>query len=102
MRLAAAAEYWMIELLSRQWWIVAAGHCALAMSVSAAEPSIQFTPGQVEFFEREVKPILKANCISCHGAEKKVQGGLHLTSREGVLKGSENGPIVSLESPEES
>jgi hypothetical protein len=62
----------------------------------------EFSPEQVEFFEREVKPILKANCVSCHGAEKKVQGGLHLTSREGVLKGSENGPIVSLERPEES
>jgi len=70
---------------------------------AAAEPSQPtFAPEQVEFFERQVKPILKANCVSCHGAEKKVQGGLHLTSREGVLKGSENGPIVSLESPEES
>jgi mono/diheme cytochrome c family protein len=79
-----------------------AGLCALA-ALAAAEPSRpQFPPAAIEFFEREVKPILKANCVSCHGAEKKVQAALHLTSREGVLKGSENGPVVSLESPEES
>jgi mono/diheme cytochrome c family protein len=61
----------------------------------------QFPAEQLEFFERDVKPILKANCISCHGGEKKVQGGFHLTSREKVLAGSENGPVVSLESPGE-
>ena len=62
----------------------------------------QFPPEQIEFFEREVKPILKANCISCHGAEKKAEAGLRLTTREAVLKGSDNNPVVSLESPAES
>jgi hypothetical protein len=64
-------------------------------------PTRQFPADQLEFFEREVKPILRANCISCHGGEKKVQGGFHLTSRENVLKGGENGAVVSLESPGE-
>ena len=72
--------------------------------LSAAEPAKkpQFTPEQLEFFVREVKPILKANCIACHGAEKKVQGDLHLTSREGLLAGSENGRVVLFDKPEQS
>lgn len=73
-------------------------------SASADEPpkQPQFPADQLEFFEREVKPILRANCIACHGAEKKVQVGLNLTSRAGVLKGSENGPVVSLDNPDDS
>ncbi|MCI0332733.1 MAG: PSD1 and planctomycete cytochrome C domain-containing protein [Planctomycetes bacterium] len=93
----------MIETSFKRQLIVAAWLCALPMQAVAAEPAKpQFAAEQVEFFEREVKPILKANCVACHGAEKKVQGGLHLTSREGVLKGSENGPVVLLDKPEES
>ncbi|MEX2174908.1 MAG: PSD1 and planctomycete cytochrome C domain-containing protein [Pirellulaceae bacterium] len=77
--------------------------CAVAGTAKAAEPAQTpaFTAEQLAFFEREVKPILKANCFNCHGAEKKVQSELYLTSREGVLKGGENGEIVSLESPGE-
>lgn len=75
----------------------------LVRNTVADEPSATaFTPDQLAFFERDVAPILKANCISCHGGEKKIQGGLRLTSRESLLKGGESGPAVSLETPEES
>jgi WD40 repeat protein len=37
--------------------------------------------------------ILKQNCFSCHNPEKR-KGGLTLTSREGVLKGGENGAVL--------
>lgn len=64
-----------------------------------AEP---FSPEQVRFFEEDVLPILKASCFACHGGEPRIKGGLRLTSREGVLKGGEVGPIVDLEKPSES
>jgi len=93
-----------VDILRRRPCFLAGITLPLAILHAAAAEPLQptFAPEQVEFFEREVKPILTANCVKCHGAEKKVQGGLHLTSRDGVLKGSENGPVVSLESPEES
>ena len=53
-------------------------------------------------FEKDVLPILKANCFACHGSEKKLQGGLKLTSRDDILKGGESGPAVDLKKPEES
>ena len=37
--------------------------------------------------------ILKGNCFGCHNVEKK-KGGLLLTSRSDVLKGSKNGPVL--------
>lgn len=43
-------------------------------------------------FVKEVKPILESTCIQCHGPDK-VKGKLRLDSREGFMKGSENGPI---------
>jgi WD40 repeat protein len=45
--------------------------------------------------------LLKANCFGCHNEEKK-KGGLLLTSRNAMLKGSENGPVVALGKPDES
>jgi hypothetical protein len=63
------------------------------------------TPEQakgVQFFETQVQPLLKAHCFSCHGGEKKIKGGLRLTTREALLKGGESGPVISTEKPEES
>lgn len=65
--------------------------------LSAAPPA-----EDVAFFEKEVLPILKANCFACHGAEKKLQGGLKLTSREDILKGGDSGPAFDSEKPSES
>jgi mono/diheme cytochrome c family protein len=52
-------------------------------------------------FEKEVKPILEANCYRCHGNGKR-RGGLSLASRAGLLKGGDTGPAVSLQQPEQS
>jgi mono/diheme cytochrome c family protein len=72
------------------------------VALGQTPPQPAFTPDQLQFFERQVAPILKANCVACHGAETKVQSGLYLTSREGALRGGENGPAVSLASPDKS
>ena len=59
------------------------GFCAMLAMLSAntlqADPP---TADDIAFFEKEVLPILKANCFACHGSEKKLQGGLKLTSRD--------------------
>src|SRR5688572_33248307 len=45
--------------------------------------------------------LLHNNCLSCHNAEKS-KGGLQLTSREALLKGGDNGPVVAPGEPQES
>ena len=82
----------------------AASVLAVSLSMSnalAQEPSIG-TAEDIKFFEKDVLPILKANCFACHGSEKKLQGGLKLTSREDILKGGESGPAVDLKKTDES
>lgn len=76
---------------------------ALFEALPAAEGNeASFPPEQIEFFENDVLPILKNNCFKCHGGGEKINGGLRLTSRQGILEGGDSGPAVSLEYPEES
>ena len=67
----------------------------------AAEPRKDFSPEALAFYERDVLPILKANCFKCH-ADGKAKGGLSLATREAILKGGDLGPAVSLDKPEDS
>ena len=71
----------------------------VAAFTAAAEP--ESTLAQVEFFEREVRPVLAEHCHGCHGPEKQ-KSGLRLDSRALVLKGGEGGPVVVPGKPEES
>lgn len=44
-------------------------------------------------YEKDIKPIMDASCVKCHGSEKQ-KGKLRLDSLEAVLKGGENGKIL--------
>jgi len=69
-----------------------------AMWSAASEP--KFTAEQVAFYEREVKPLLRAHCIKCHGGdEKKVRAELNLLTRAAIVKGGDSGPAVNLDKP---
>jgi hypothetical protein len=61
-----------------------------------------YSAKDIEFFEKQVQPILKARCLKCHGAEEKIKGGLRLSSRAAVLKGGDQGPAVVLDKPSDS
>ncbi len=58
-------------------------------------------PSQVEFFEKNVRPILLARCQGCHGPDKQ-KGGLRLDARATVLAGGTTGPAVVPGHPKES
>ncbi len=78
-------------------WALIPSH--LANEKGAASKT--FSAAEVTFFEKEVRPILEKSCFKCHG-EGKIRGGLRLSSRAGVLKGGDSGPVVSLDKPEAS
>src|SRR5215472_4445590 len=70
----------------------------LLFSVFVIEALPQALPDK---FETEIQPIFKTNCIDCHGLKVQTKE-LNLATREGVLRGSESGPVVVPGKPEES
>jgi len=56
----------------------------------------------ITFFDKEVYPILKENCFKCHGAKAKLKGKFRITSRQGLLRGGEEGPALNLKEPDKS
>ncbi len=52
-------------------------------------------------FERDVYPILQANCIACHNRAKS-EGDLSLESGESILKGGSSGAVIVAGKPDES
>lgn len=72
-----------------------------AIAAQGGEPASTDASESVAFFENEVKPLLTAHCLKCHGGNQ-AKGGLSLTSRDRVLKGGDSGSAVSLDTPGES
>lgn len=58
-------------------------------------------PDELEFFEKQVRPLLVEHCYECHAAGEK-NGGLLLDSRDGVLKGGDTGPALLVGQPDKS
>ena len=70
-----------------------------ALTISSL-PSSQ-SADQIEFFEKQVRPIFARNCAGCHNPKAKV-AGLDLTTAEGFQHGGEGGSPINLENPEQS
>ena len=55
----------------------------------------ELLPGDVEFFESRIRPILVNHCYKCHSElSKQSKGGLRLDSRESTIKGGDSGPAI--------
>ncbi|MGH7201653.1 MAG: DUF1549 domain-containing protein, partial [Planctomycetaceae bacterium] len=52
-------------------------------------------------FVRDVKPILAAHCVMCHGADMQ-EGGLRLHHRQTARAGGDSGPVIVPNKPAES
>src|SRR5258705_11086761 len=52
-------------------------------------------------FGKEIKPILEASCIKCHG-RGRTKGDLSIENRDTLLKGGESGPAIIPGKSEES
>ena len=80
--------------------------CAIAYSQDVATDGTANETASakgIEFFEKQIAPILKRRCYKCHSHESgKAKGGLVLDSRHGWKKGGTKGPAIVPGKPAES
>ncbi len=74
---------------------------ATCLSVSSASAAVNF--------EKELLPVLTKKCIDCHkapfeenGKKKEPKAGLRLDASWAIVKGSENGPVLTAGAPDKS
>jgi len=64
---------------------------AFSLAAEAPQPSKE----GLEFYEKNIRPILYDRCYECHSADKNSsKGGLILDSRSGAFAGGDEGPAV--------
>src|SRR5712671_7748755 len=73
------------------------GYSALAlfalMTTLSAADNPKPDPKNIEYFEKQVRPLLIARCASCHGASQQFSM-LRVDSREALLRGGNRGPAI--------
>ncbi len=93
---------WAAKLLSLT--LLAA---ALSACVPSAGPTPTPTPIPVPVaakvvwdgtYSKNIQPIFDQHCVNCHGPNR-AENGLRLDSYEGVMKGTQYGPVVVPGSP---
>lgn len=73
---------------------------ALAGLAIVSAQTTAFAADPVDFV-KEIKPILEANCVSCHGAERP-KGGLSLVNKAAAFKEADGGVAIVPGKPDES
>jgi len=80
-------SYLIIALL-----LVVAGVVAVSPARAAEQTP---TAEQLEFFEKEVRPLFVKHCYECHSAgAKRVEAKLLLDSRDAQLRGGDSGAAI--------
>jgi cytochrome c553 len=68
-----------------------------------AAPGPVLTKDQTAFFESKIRPVLVKSCYGCHAVgAKEVEGGLLLDTRQALLHGGEDGPVIVPGNPDRS
>src|SRR4051812_49279830 len=84
----------------RRLFVLAWGLAAIqAIAARAADENSK----GIDFFEKNIRPVLVAKCYQCHSASsKELKGELRLDTKEGIRKGGESGAALVPGKPEES
>lgn len=78
---------------SRQAWLCVVLSLMACLGVRAGESNPAADPAALEFFEREVRPLLIEKCQTCHNSEE-ANANLQITDRESLLRGGDRGPAI--------
>ena len=79
------------------------GVFSFAVLALAAIPASAQAPTATELFEKEIRPVLAANCYGCHSSKlKSPMGRLVLDTKAGLKQGGNGGPVIVPGDPKAS
>ena len=90
-----------VQMLFRSCSLVAVVTCAAVLACVTPLCADQPEQDRLEFFEKEIRPLLSERCFKCHG-EQKAKSGLRLDSRAAILNGGDTGPAAVPGKPDQS
>jgi len=80
--------------------------CLLVTVFIAGEAAADSPDAGTTFFEKSIRPVFVKHCYECHSADAaakgKLQAGLLLDTKQGLLAGGESGPSIVPGAPEKS
>lgn len=77
--------------------------CLLAAYAEADDKPTKLTDQELDFFEKQVRPLLVKRCYECHSSESgEPSGNLALDSKAGWQQGGDSGPALVPGKPQES
>ena len=84
-----------MKLLTHSIFLATTSLVSAAIAPDATISGAKQDPAGVEFFEKNIRPVLAQKCYGCHSAESgKQKGGLLLDTREGIRMGGDSGHAV--------
>jgi WD40 repeat protein len=100
---------WLLPNRFAAVWCASALVLAIGVSARGAEPAkapgaIVAQParlGRPVDFEKDIYPILEANCLACHSAGA-AESQLNIETAESIRKGGKRGPAIVSKNPEAS
>ena len=81
--------------------VMLAATAGVSVADDVAADHAEQMAASLELFKSDVGPLLVAHCLKCHGGEE-THGEFDLSTREGLVKGGEQGPAVVVGKPGES
>ncbi len=79
----------------RLGFVVVTAALSCAVHAAVAPQHAQDMAKGLALFKSDVRTALTQHCLKCHGGEK-VKGALDLSTREGLIKGGEEGVVIVL------
>ncbi|MFM7055788.1 MAG: c-type cytochrome domain-containing protein, partial [Planctomycetota bacterium] len=72
----------------------------IALVLATTSPTTSHASDEIRY-STAIAPLLRTYCSACHN-RTEANGGLSVLSPDELLKGSEDGPVISLDSPDSS
>ena len=71
----------------------------LACAIAAILPAAAQDAAGLDFFEKNIRPLLSQRCYSCHSSKTVASSGLRLDTKQAIQRGGHRGPALIANDP---